>query len=218
MINKMNSRVFEVLPVLNTVNLTNNQCIDEFFEGPEDMTILPKVVTEGCVFTETDGLKFNKLFNITCGNIFLTDGLIHGGTKTKHGQWPFLAGLLKKSSGKFFCGGSVITNKHVLTAAHCIESKKIGQGKSKKKLPVDIIVYLGRHSLNSTTELDSVTRNVVEIFVHRDWRTGNDKYDADLAILVLEQEVTFSHFIQPVCLTDETKIAEYEDGYVVTRE
>lgn len=217
-IKQMNARVFEILPVLNTVNLTNNQCIDNFFEGPEDMKILPKSVTEACVFTETSGLRFNKLFNITCGNIFLTDGLIHGGNETKQGQWPFLAGILKKSSRKFFCGGSIITNKHVLTAAHCVETKKSDQGKSRKQLAVDIVVYLGRHSLTSTTEINSVTRNVAKIIVHHDWNTGDVKYDADLAILALEQEVAFSNFIQPVCLTDETKIAEYEDGYVVSLE
>lgn len=211
----MNSRVFEVLPVLNTVNLKNNQCIDKFFEGASDMLVLPKAVTEGCVFTETDGLKFKKLIDFDCGNIFLPDVLVYGGNKTKHGQWPFLAGVLKKSSRKFFCGGSIITNQHVLTAAHCVETKKSKNGKNKKQQPADIIVYLGRHSLSSTSEHNSVTQNVNEIIVHPDWTTEHEKYDADLAILVLEQAVAFSHFIQPVCLTDDSKISEYEDGFVV---
>lgn len=206
----MNSRVFEILPVLNTVSLRGNKCINKSYEGSADMLILPKEVTEGCVFTETDGLKFKKLLGIDCGNIFLRDDLIYGGNRTKHGRWPFLAGILKKEKTEFFCGGSLITSQHVLTAAHCVESKK----KARKK-PADIVVFLGRHSLSSTLETDSVTENVKDILVHPDWKTENKKYDADFAILVLEQAVEFSHFIQPVCLTDDFAIAEYEDGFVV---
>lgn len=204
----MNARVFEILPGLNTVNLKKNQCIDKLFNSPGDLLILSKVVAEGCVFNEDDGLKFNKLFDISCGDT--TQVLIYGGNKTKHGQWPFLAGILEKSPLKFFCGGNVITNKHVLTAAHCVEAKK-----STKRRPADIIVYLGRHSLSSNSEGKSVTRNVEKISIHPDWIAKNKKYDADLAILSLEEKVDFSDFIRPVCLTDDTKIAEYEDGYVV---
>lgn len=211
----MNARVFELLPVLSSVNLRKNECIDKSFETPEDLLVLSKAVAEGCAFTERDGLKFHKLFDVSCGNIFLTKGLIHGGNKTQHGQWPFLAGILKKASKKFFCGGSVITNKHVLTAAHCMETKKNNDGKNKKQRPADIMVYLGRHSLSSNSEPDSVIRNVEGISVHPNWATENEKYDADLAILLLEDEMAFSNFIQPVCLTDESTIAEYEDGYVV---
>ena len=33
-------------------------------------------------------------------------------------EWPWIAALL--NNGRQFCGGSLITQKHILTAAHCV--------------------------------------------------------------------------------------------------
>ena len=43
---------------------------------------------------------------------------IIGGVEVEQGEFPFLACLLSK--GRFVCGGSIIDERHVLTAAHCI--------------------------------------------------------------------------------------------------
>lgn len=42
-----------------------------------------------------------------------------GGEETKSHEFPWMAGL--KLNGEFYCGGSLITKKHVLTAAHCVQ-------------------------------------------------------------------------------------------------
>ena len=34
------------------------------------------------------------------------------------GEWPWIAALLQ--NGRQFCGGSLISKKHILTAAHCV--------------------------------------------------------------------------------------------------
>lgn len=43
---------------------------------------------------------------------------IVGGTNASPNEFPWIAVLFK--SGKQFCGGSLITNQHILTAAHCV--------------------------------------------------------------------------------------------------
>lgn len=51
-----------------------------------------------------------------------TSGFIVGGSVTAAGEFPHMAALLLKSidgNFKFFCGGSLISEKFVLTAAHC---------------------------------------------------------------------------------------------------
>lgn len=59
---------------------------------------------------------------------------------------------------------------------------------------------LGAYNLTAVNETDSVQRKVTDIFVHPYWKANKDKYDADLAILVLSENVTFTDYIQPVCM------------------
>ena len=43
---------------------------------------------------------------------------ILNGRVARKSKYPFMAALMNR--GQFFCGGSLITNRHVLTAAHCV--------------------------------------------------------------------------------------------------
>lgn len=42
-------------------------------------------------------------------------GLIIGGQNIERGSWPWMVALLGKSSGKFFCGGTLISKTKVVT-------------------------------------------------------------------------------------------------------
>ena len=48
---------------------------------------------------------------------------IVGGTRAQPNQFPWQA-LITLRDSKAFCGGSVISTKHVLTAAHCNEKRQ----------------------------------------------------------------------------------------------
>ncbi|XP_044262696.1 serine protease 48-like [Tribolium madens] len=50
-------------------------------------------------------------------NSSLPDDRIIGGKPTKITKFPYQVSL--HNNGKFLCGGSIITRKFVLTAAHC---------------------------------------------------------------------------------------------------
>lgn len=45
-------------------------------------------------------------------------GKIVGGEDAGHGEFPWLVSITRR--GGHFCGGSVVTSKHVLTAGHCM--------------------------------------------------------------------------------------------------
>lgn len=210
----MNSKLFEGLNNLNKISLKNNICIDE---NLVDMSAFLENVNQKCSFDEsqaegemTSGLT-ETLFDIDCGVVSYRKGFVKSGRDTKHGQWPFLVALVLTLNGNFFCGGSLISSKHVLTAAHCIHDKY-----EKRKLDSDdIAVLVGRHNVKAVYERGSVSRDVEEIFIHPDWKNHTPKYDGDLAILLLSRSVEFSDYIKPVCLTNDVGMLSQFGGTVV---
>lgn len=73
--------------------------------------------------------------------------------------------------------------------------------------PAGIIVIIGAYNLTSSVEKGRQLRDVQEIYVHPEWKVYSDKYDADLAILLLIDIVLFTNYIRPVCMpADDTVI------------
>lgn len=64
-------------------------------------------------------------------------------------------------------------------------------------------VLLGAYNLDQKVERGVQQRDVEEIYLHPDWRAFSEKYDADLAILVLHRIVEFTNFIRPICMPDD---------------
>lgn len=56
----------------------------------------------------------------SCGakNGHQDQGKIVGGHEAEPNEWPWIAGLF--NAGRQFCGGSLIDNIHILSAAHCV--------------------------------------------------------------------------------------------------
>lgn len=129
---------------------------------------------------------------------------IVGGTPAPVGRYPWIAALgYEDGQGviEFLCGGALITNQHIVTAAHCVRNRN------------DLkVVRLGEHNLN--TETDGVHEDFeIEL------RMINENFSPisfanDIAILKLAKKVTFRDRIQPVCLPFDAE--KFAPGNLVT--
>ncbi|XP_008056304.1 chymotrypsin-like elastase family member 2A [Carlito syrichta] len=112
-----------------------------------------------------------------------------GGEDARPNSWPWQVSLQYSSSGTWHhtCGGSLVANNWVLTAAHCISSSRTYR------------VVLGLHSL-STEEPGSLAVKVSKLVVHKDWNSSQLSKGNDIAMLKLAQPVSLTDKIQLACL------------------
>ncbi|KAF2895588.1 hypothetical protein ILUMI_10583 [Ignelater luminosus] len=131
---------------------------------------------------------------------------IVGGETTDIGEFPWAVLIeYEKPGGKsiFNCGGSLINNRYVLTAAHCITN-----------IPPEMklkSVRLGEHTISEEIDCEGlmaseycadrpVDLGIEEQIVHEMYHPRNRNHAYDIALLRLKENVTFTDFIKPVCL------------------
>lgn len=67
------------------------------------------------------GLKLHRSSLTGCGVASATAKKVRGGTDSVKGLWPWMAFLIVKDME---CGGVLISDQHILTAAHCFDTLK----------------------------------------------------------------------------------------------
>ncbi|XP_077648740.1 coagulation factor XI isoform X5 [Urocitellus parryii] len=114
---------------------------------------------------------------------------IVGGTASVQGEWPWQVTLhVMLPIQRHLCGGSIIGNQWILTAAHCfygIESPKI------------LRVYSGIVNQSEIKEGSSFF-GVQEIIIHDQYEMAESGYD--IALLKLETTINYTDSQRPICL------------------
>jgi secreted trypsin-like serine protease len=100
-------------------------------------------------------------------------------------------------------------------AAHCF-SEKYRRPEDVKSAD-DVVAWVGKHNLLVENERGSVAHIVNNIILHEDWKHNEDRYDADIALLLLKTEVdlTQRQFVRIVCLPTPSQSKVTGDGTVV---
>ncbi|XP_039509990.1 transmembrane protease serine 9-like [Pimephales promelas] len=125
-----------------------------------------------------------------CGKARFNSRIV-GGVDALAGAWPWQVSLHR--NGRHFCGGSLINNQWVLTAAHCFNSVSTS----------GLIVYLGRQTQEGTNA-NEVSRGVSSIIKHPNYVSSTN--DNDITLLRLASPVSFTDFISPVCLASSNSM------------
>nr|XP_055031701.1 serine protease 33 [Misgurnus anguillicaudatus] len=121
-----------------------------------------------------------------CGRTPILNRIV-GGVSASDGAWPWQVDIQTTSQGHV-CGGTLITENWVLSAAHCFPN------------PNDVTsynIYVGRQQLNgwNPDETNHKINRVVVPYGYTDPQLGQD-----IALVELATPVVWSDRVQPVCL------------------
>lgn len=122
-------------------------------------------------------------------------GRIIGGLEAAVGAWPW-AVVLKDNVNVQYCGGVLISSRHVLTAAHCIEHPDL-----VPRLPLKATV--GEHDVSRSDESNSQTEWIAKALTHTHYNRPTN-FNNDISVLVLQNPVDESRDnVAPACLPAE---------------
>ncbi|XP_064471951.1 venom protease-like [Ornithodoros turicata] len=150
-----------------------------------------------------------------CGISNVSTSRIVGGKVAEPGAWPWMAAIYLKTGGdeKVSCGGALVSERHVVTAAHCVA---IG-ARARSLHPRYLSVRLGDHDL-STLDDNTAPVDVDVASITRHPNYDPRRFTGDIAVLKLATPVTFNQYVRPLCLPfgdlEEKDISGYH-GFIV---
>ncbi|XP_045213412.2 coagulation factor IX-like isoform X2 [Mercenaria mercenaria] len=144
----------------------------------------------------------NKTENNMCGRPAIQPREDHrrqhsaiGRTALPH-SWPWMVSL--RINGSHTCGGAIIHEKWVLTAAHCFE---------RNRHIIEWTVAAGKINKEKAENVEQI-RHVERIIVHSSYMTTVN----DIALVKLESPFTLNSYVSIVCLPKEEP-KQYQQGY-----
>ncbi|KAM7381730.1 hypothetical protein PAMA_012526 [Pampus argenteus] len=121
-----------------------------------------------------------------CGRVPVIENRIVGGMDATDGAWPWQVDI--QTNTGHICGGSIISENWVLSAAHCFPN------------PSDVssyIIYAGRYQLNGFNPHQSSHR-VSQVVIPSGYVEPHS--GKDLVLVKLSSPVTWSDHVRPICL------------------
>ncbi|XP_057664233.1 CLIP domain-containing serine protease HP8-like [Diorhabda carinulata] len=143
-----------------------------------------------------------------CG-VATLDEKILGGNATELDEFPWMCLVEYERDNRkhgFYCGGVLINNRYILTAAHCVKGKDLP--KSWKLVGV----RLGEYNLDTEEDCKLTAKGtnicapapinvaVEEKIAHEQYNPNDPNQYHDIALLRLSRPVTFTNYVRPICL------------------
>ncbi|BET02096.1 serine protease [Nesidiocoris tenuis] len=124
-----------------------------------------------------------------CGRIEQT--LIVGGSEAKSKEFPHMAliGYGSQPRIAWLCGGSLISERFILSAAHCSNPGSKGPAKWAKLGVLDMKNDRGNHE---------IVAKIVERFDHPSY--NNIQLYNDITLFKLENDIQLNPWVRPICL------------------
>ncbi|XP_045776223.1 CLIP domain-containing serine protease 2-like isoform X3 [Maniola jurtina] len=157
---------------------------------------------------------WNILDTFECG--FSASDRIIGGFNAALGQFPWIVrlgySLSEEPELEWMCGGALVTDRHVVTAAHCVQ-------------PADdftlTTIRVGEHNTETNPDCEMQVcapplqdRKIKTIRSHSQF--NKPAFHNDLAIIVMDKPVQLNDYVSPICLPREDQLAALRLGELVT--
>jgi len=141
------------------------------------------------------------------------DRIVHGYTPKDRGFMVLIRSYwdiqkLDESNG---CTGSIVNNRFVLTAGHCVclngQDTSVPCEDNKPTYDLEMMkVFIGLRSTTDIKKHDSIKKHekaVKEIIIHPRWNAGESTDGdglVDMALIKLKKKIVFDEHVMPVCL------------------
>ncbi|XP_044735541.1 brachyurin-like [Chrysoperla carnea] len=122
------------------------------------------------------------------------EGRVVGGNEVTPHKYPHQVAILLQLGDKTaFCGGSLISKRFVLTAAHCAKGVS------------NFTVILGAHNVKENEPTQQVFQTTEKI-VHPQWPITQFKLTNDIALIVLPQDAELNENVQVIRLPSRSQV------------
>ncbi|XP_050721230.1 ovochymase-2-like isoform X1 [Eriocheir sinensis] len=148
--------------------------------------------------TESNSTNEPPSDDCNCG-VRNTASRIVGGEETTLHEYPWQVALVSKSGNRPYCGGSIISNQWILTAAHCVDRNTVS----------DTDIVIGEHDWSTSSDTSATERKSLSQAI-RHPSYSSQALDNDIALLQLAEPITFpsNNKIAPVCLATPDNLYE----------
>ncbi|KAL4648260.1 coagulation factor IX [Arapaima gigas] len=126
------------------------------------------------------------------------DVRIVGGDEATPGEIPWQVALINKTKNVVFCGGSIVSNVWVITAAHCLEDINTNSYFIRAGKP-SALSFTGEHHVHNDEGTES-DHQVAEQYLYPHYNPKKSQYNNDVALLRLSTPIAFSDYARPICL------------------
>ncbi|XP_069193285.1 trypsin-1-like [Procambarus clarkii] len=162
----------------NTLACTNGQVMENVCTGLSCACCIPQ---QTCV----------------CG--VANENRIVGGFETSPNEFPWVVGLAFDGNTTYSCGGTIINNQYILTAAHCLYDQNTFQPRNPSTIKVGVADY---NQNSHADDIPGVTRlvSIQNFTIHPNYTFFNVTDDIALVKLAEPLDLTSHREVRPVCL------------------
>ncbi|KAG9478402.1 hypothetical protein GDO78_013425 [Eleutherodactylus coqui] len=140
----------------------------------------------------TENLQSDQGSDVIVPAIVNSNEKIVGGTDSLKGEFPWQVRFAYKD-GVSFCGGSIVNEKWIVTAAHCF---------LLPDLQLDEVKVVAGDYNTEVKEGTEEELKIAQVITHATYNATKSKYNNDIALVELVGSIKFSDYARPICIGD----------------